>query len=111
MLDLGSEIFYLEPKTKKIREGILIGANITETGYKIYAILTKDNRKVSFESAHVYASREHAEFHKDNVTPIIEQAELEAKKANEIVDNLRIQVIGKPIYKELADRIMNKPIK
>ena len=109
MIDIGQNVFFLEPKTKSIKEGIVAGIFVTETGYKMINMIVSDNgekKKVRLESAHVHATKELVEFHKDKVSSIIDEAGRIAEEANEKVDALRVQVIGQPIYKELAEDLM-----
>ncbi len=102
-MDLGQKVFYLEAKTNQIREGVLVGSHISESGYWIYNVYNqKLNKRISIEKAHVHETLEFAEHHRDSVSPVIAEAELKAKEANEFVDAKREIVIGKPQFSELA---------
>lgn len=105
MLQVGQKVFYFDPKYKEVRESQIVGINIGTTGYALVSMLGDDNKKFHLEEAHVFGDKESATTHAIMVTPIILEAESTLDKAKEAVDSLRIQVIGEPAYKELADII------
>ena len=107
-MDLGQKVFYLEAKTKDITEGILVGNHISESGYWICQIFNQElNKKLSIEKAHVHETKEFAEHHRDTVSTFIDEAQAKADEANKYVDEKREMVIGKAVFKELAERINN----
>jgi hypothetical protein len=86
-MDLGQKVFYLEAKTKDIKEGILVGDHISETGYWICQIFNQElNKKLSIEKAHVHETKEFAEHHRDTVSTFIDEAQAKADEANKYVD-------------------------
>ena len=101
---IGSNIFFLDTKDFEIKEGILIGVNLSTTGYVLFSLLT-DDKKLNIEEAHCFMTREEAEAHKVRVMPVINEAELEKDAITKVIDEKRIFVIGEPRFKELADRI------
>jgi len=105
-MDLGQKVFYLEAKTKEIKEGILVGEYISANGYWMRSIFDEAlNKKLAIEKAHVHETKEFAEHHRDTVSPFIDDAQAKADEANKYVDEKREHVIGKPIFIELAELI------
>ncbi len=102
-MDLGQKVFYLEAKTKEIREGVLVGSHISESGYWIYNVFNQAlNKRLSIEKAHVHETQEFAEHHRDTVSVFIDEAQSKADETNKYVDEKRELVIGKPQFPELA---------
>lgn len=105
-MDLGQKVFYLEAKTKEIKEGILVGEYISANGYWMRSIFDEAlNKKLAIEKAHVHETKEFAEHHKDTISPFIDDAQAKAKEANDYVDAKRELVIGKPQFVDLAELI------
>lgn len=102
---IGNKIYYLDTKDKAVKDGQIIGINLSDTGYTLYSILD-DNRitdnRITVEEAHCYNNIDDAEAHSARVLPIIARAEAVKDKAQAEVDALRIEVIGEPIHRELA---------
>lgn len=108
-MEIGSQVFYLKTKEKQIKEGMLIGQNISDTGYLLATIQDKESGQItSVEMAHVKTSMLDAEKHVDKVKPIMEEGDKIIKEATDKVDKLRIEVIGEPTFKQLADTITGK---
>lgn len=101
---IGSEVFYLEASSKKIKTGTVVGLHVSDSGYILVSIISGD-KKINVESAHVFDNEGEAVKHKQIVEPIIISAEILAKKANDDVDALRKEVIGEPTVLHLSDRI------
>lgn len=102
---IGQTVFCLDPKTKNIFKAIKIGTNITENGYELVRLLLSDDSTKSLEAAHVHNNETEADQHMLRVYPLLEEADQIIKEATEKVDKIRIQVIGEPKFKELAEKI------
>ncbi len=112
-MDINTKVFCFDPTTKNIFEATVVGTQIsggeeTSRGYLMIALMQSNGKKRFLESAHVHASKESAEAHKERVTPIMatidQLGEAFTKKANEA----RIFVIGEPLYTDLATKIQGK---
>ena len=105
-MNIGEQVYYLDAKSKEIKEGKVVGQNISTNGYALCSIFDgKDQAKT--EMAHVHSTKESCEEHKKTVVPIMEEAEEIIKIATEKVDILRLKVIGDPEHKEIAEAITN----
>jgi hypothetical protein len=105
MIEIGKEVYYYEPKSKEINKGVIIGVNITVTGYLLYSILPEKGKTINLEEAHIKLTKDAIEQHKIDKLPIIEEANKKIDDTTKEVDILRKQVIGKPTYEEIAKRI------
>ena len=105
---IGNTAYCLDPKTKKIFTAKIVGNNVSETGYELIRLLKSDNTTISLEKARVYATKQEVEEHKARVIPLLEEADKVQKEAVDKLNAIRIQVIGEPTYKDLADKIKGK---
>lgn len=107
-MELGSNVFCMDPKTKEVYEAKMIGAQISTTGYEICSVLSAKGDKKQLESAHVHKTKKDAQGHVLKVRFPIAEADKIMKDAAARIDVLRFQVIGKPQHEDLANRIMEK---
>ena len=105
---IGIKKYALDPKTMKIFKGTVIGEYISDNGYLLIRLLLATGETKSLESAHVHNTLEEVEEHLKRVRPLIEGAEQIIKEATEKVDKLRLNVIGKPMFLELAEQVKGK---
>ena len=106
MITLGKDVYYFEPKTKEIKSGVVVGANISDTGYILYSILPDQGQVFRLEEKHIHLTKDSAEQHAIEKTPIIQEADRIIKEATEKVNKLRLQVIGEPDYIIIAEKII-----
>lgn len=102
---VGTKTFFLDTHDFEIKEGIILGVNLSTTGYILYSILTDDGSKLTIEEAHCHKRREDAGAHKKRVMPIIKEAEEEKEKITKVIDEKRIDVIGEPALLDLAKKV------
>lgn len=105
--ELGQKIAFICPKTKKIVSGKVAGENIGQSGHPIISIMLKDGKKVSYEAELVFTCKESAEKVFDEKKAKIEKLEAMRKAHSEEEQALRLEIIGQPIHKELAEKIIN----
>lgn len=106
---IGKSVFYVDAKNRQVKEGTIVGVNISTTGYVLISILTENEveiKKVNIESAHVHLTKDAAEAHLINIAPMLSEADKLTNEAKEKVDALRIDVIGIPCFIELAKKVM-----
>jgi hypothetical protein len=102
---IGESRYITDAKTKKVFKATVIGTNISESGYEIVRLLKKDNTLITTEKAHVHETEKQAQEFIAEKTPLIDGANQIIKEATEKVDKIRIQVIGEPKFKDLAEKI------
>ena len=105
-MELGKEVWYLEPKSKEIGKGIVVANQISTTGYIVVSVLNEKNETIRLETNHIRDTKKEIEEHREKVSPIMSKADKEIEATKVSVDKLRLSVIGRPEHKELALRIM-----
>lgn len=98
---LGKKVFFLNFKDKKVNEGLIIEAHISTGGYESYIIQT-DAGDVQMERSLCYTDKEKAELALSKKQPLSDKMNELAKKTTKRIDNMRIQLLGKPNLKHLA---------
>ncbi len=106
MIELAQEVWFLNPKSKIVEKGEVVGEQITTTGYKLLSILAESKQTLQLEEAHIHATEEEANTHKDNVFPFMAEADVLIEATKKKIDELRVRVIGEPKYLELANKIV-----
>lgn len=97
---IGETKYYLDFKNKKVSEGVVLSEQITQSGYDIYLLKTKTGVE-QVECCLAYDSKEKATLAFIEKMPIAKQMEDINKKAKKEIDDLRIDLIGKPKFKHL----------
>lgn len=100
---LGKKVYWLSFAEGKenVYDGVVIGASISESGYRRYLIETAEG-KVARESAYVFADKETAKAAFDVMLPIADKMVEIQKKAQEELDKLRRQLLGEPEFLHLT---------
>lgn len=102
---LGKKVYWLSFKEGKenVYDGVVVGETISEKGYRVYLIDTKDG-KVARESAYVYSDKGLAKAAFDVKLPIVNKMVEIQKKAQEECDALRVEILGKPEFIDLVEK-------
>ena len=103
--DLGKEVYYIDPKVKVVKEGIISGVNIAQSGYSLISIFCEDGT-AQLENKHVHRTKDAAEQRLIEINPLLASADIEIENAKEKVDKIRLEVIGEPEFTELALKIV-----
>lgn len=104
---LGSKVFFIDMKTRDVKEGVVLSVIISQSGYIVNIIVDKDG-KHNVENALVFNTKEEAEKRLPEVLTIKESMDAKAKETEKVLDTMRELVIGKPEFKELADEFFGK---
>ena len=102
--NLGKEIFFIDPKQKKVKEGRVSGIQITQTGYVIISIFCTEGTP-QLENKHVFLTKDSAEQRLIEIKPLLAEADKEIEETTERVNKLRVEVIGEPEFLEFAKQI------
>ena len=102
---IGELKYCTDAKTKKIFMARVVGVNITDNGYDVYRVLLSDNTTKVLEKSHIHETPEEASKYLDRVTPLMNEADKLIREATDKVDAIRLQVIGKPLYTEIAENM------
>ena len=99
---LGKKVFFIDMKSREVKEGTVLSEIISQTGYLIEIIVDKDG-KHNVERALAFENKEDADKRLPEVLTIKDSMDFKAKETEKVLDIMREQVIGKPEYKEIAD--------
>ena len=100
---IGEKIYYLDFKNKKVSSGIVIGSHITTTGYGAYLVRT-DEGDVQKEMSICYLNENEANNALKYKLPIAEEMNKLIEETNRIVNELRLDIIGEPPFKDLVEK-------
>lgn len=101
---LGKEIYFCDLKDGTVKKGVVLSESISQSGYEVSTILS-DGHKHMIEKALIFDNEEGA---KEKLAPSMDTKKIMERIEKECCDNmnvLRVQVIGEPEHKELADAI------
>nr|DAE46860.1 MAG TPA: Transcriptional regulator FleQ factor, AAA+, ATPase, c-di-GMP [Caudoviricetes sp.] len=106
---LGKKVYWLSfaEGRENVYDGVVIGASISDKGYRRYLIETAEGR-VARESAYVFADKETAKAAFDIMLPIADKMVEIQKKAQEELDALRKQLLGEPEFSHLTGETHEK---
>jgi hypothetical protein len=113
-MNIGDKVFSINRKEKKVYECEVVGFHISggkDPGYLMVSLLRKkDNENIFLESKLVFSNKKDAESYLKEKTPALEKADKKIKEIALVVNDLRKEVIGEPMFLDLAKRIMGGPI-
>ena len=104
---LGKKVFFIDMKTREVKEGVVLSRIISQTGY-IVNIIVDDGGKHNVENRLVFENKEDADKRLPEVLTIKDSMDAKVEEDRKVLDVMREQVIGKPEYKELADEFFSK---
>lgn len=109
-INIGEKVFCTDVRTKEVFEAELIGTSISfESGYALGTVFNRELIKDKvLEIAHIHKTKEIAEAFMAKIKPTLENIDKEIKEITESVDKQRVEVIGEPEFKELADLVREK---
>jgi len=109
MIDLGKQVYFVDQKSTLVRRGIVAGSRIAD-GWGIYTIFVDDPKKEyrPVEEELVFLAQDEADARREQVYGPINEASEVSRVANKKIDELRVKVIGEPVYKELWDYMNEK---
>ena len=104
-MQINDEIYCTDAKTKKAYKATVVGTAISESGYKLFMVLNSKGEKKSLEEAHCHYTEGEAVAFIEEKLQLIDVADQIIQEATHKVDKIRQQVIGFPLYEDLAKRI------
>jgi hypothetical protein len=104
---LGQKLFFIDMKTREIKEGFVLSRIISQSGY-IVNIIVDNEGKHNVENRLVFENKEDAEKRLPEVLAIKDSMDAKVEEEKKVLDTMREQVIGKPEFKELADEFFSK---
>ena len=105
-MEIGDNVFVTDAKTKGVYQAIIVGMNISQTGYLLISVINDKDERTTVESVHVHKTQSQAEVFISEKTKTIDYAEHVMSETKDTLDKLRIEVIGEPSFKNLAKRII-----
>lgn len=100
---IGKYIYFLDFKNRCVGSGIVIGSHITTTGYGAYLIRTPEGDKQKEQSICYLIEEEAGEALKLKL-PIADEINKLVEETNKRVNDLRLDLIGEPPFKELMEK-------
>lgn len=104
---LGQKVYFCDMVSESVKEGVALSETITQTGYRVWIVLSEGVKK-SPESSMVFETREEAEEKLNQALPRQALMKSIQKECEEKLDRIRKEVIGEPEFKEVADAIFGK---
>lgn len=104
---LGQKVFFIDMKSRSVKEGVILSEIISQSGYVVHIIVDEEG-KHNVESLLIFQSKEDADKRLPEVLAIKDMMDEKAKELEKTLDTMREQVIGKPEHKELADEFFGK---
>ena len=101
---VGNEVFFISFKKKKVEKGYVYNATINQLGYITYNVVS-NGLKISVDENLVFETENEAKVSMDKLLPIAEEMDNVRKKADSVLDNLRIKIVGNPKYLDEAREI------
>ena len=102
---IGKKVYFIDPKEKKIKSGIVITDAISQSGYEVYIIYGQDGKRESKDLALVFETEQAANDNLERVLKISDDMEALNKQTEKQLDEMRERLIGKPQFKELANEL------
>jgi len=104
---LGKKVFFIDMKTREVKEGTILSEVISQSGYVVSIIVDKEG-KHSVETALIFENKADADKRLPEVLTIKDAMDSKVEEDKKVLDIMREQVIGKPEFKELADEYFGK---
>ena len=99
---LGKTVYFCDLKDRMVREGVVLSQIISQSGY-VVSIIKSEVRSHTVEQRLIFKEKEKAEERLPMLLSIKDEMDRREKRHNECMDKMRIRVIGKPEYKDIAD--------